>query len=437
MSNDRQSLVTNITRYGLPIVVGIFYLTASLGFDYTSESTFQLTSIVRSGATFSGEGFPSPLWQFILTLGSWLHLNTLLASKVLSLVFSCVAILVTYLIANEVLRDRLIAFCVSLAMAMQGWLLQTAPSGSALTLAITLTLAGLFFTLRNEYVVAPFMFGLCTLVFWQAVFLLVPLCLDIWMNSVSKQRSVKVVLSGCIVYLSALLPWVLYVWKNDVNGLPILLQVSELPQVSFPSWIVITVLLAIACSGFVVGVRFSQDRMETVRTNIGVMIFVIILAFLGIVYHAEVWIAVIPIIATYAFSGIAELLKRLGRPHVLYGTSLMLTGLLLVHLQFDYYRWNKAAMGAAIGRAGELRIVGEWLKLNSVVSHTVCAERPFALAYCAERPVALIGNHDESCGDLIVTSRREVAGYDVVFTPEPVHESSGIPLEHYTVWRRR
>ncbi|MBM2839527.1 MAG: hypothetical protein HW412_55 [Bacteroidetes bacterium] len=435
VSSEHRPFVVNITRYGLPIVVGIFYLTASRGFEYTSESTFQLLNIMNNSSTVSsGDGVPSPLWQFLLTVGGRLNLNSLLAAKVLGLVFSCIAILVVYLTANEILRDHLTAFCVSLVAAMQGWLLQIAPSGSPFTLAMTLTFAGLFFMLRNEYVVAPFMFGLCTLVSWQAVFFMIPLCVDIWMNSVSKKRAAKVLLSGCLVYLCALLPWLLFVWKNGGDGLPVLLPVSELPQLSPFAWIVLTLLVAVAGTGFVVALRFSGNAREAVRTHSGLLMFVVVAGLIGIVYHTEMWLVVIPVVAALAFLGLAELLKHLGHQHLLYSASFVLTGLLLVHLQLDYYRVNKPAMESAIGQATELYSPAEWLRLNTTPSQTVCAEHPHILEYYAQRLVIPLKENDEACGDFIVTSRQHVTGYEVVSKLD--RESSEVSSA-YAVWRKK
>jgi hypothetical protein len=177
--------------------------------------------------------------------------------------------------------------------------------------------------------------------------------------------------------------------------------------------------------------------VEAVRTHSGVLMFVIVLVLLGVVYHTEVWVAVIPVITMYAFSGLAELLTRFGRQHLLHSASFVLTGLLLVHLQFDYYRVNKPAMTEAVGQTDEIHIVAEWLKINSAISQTVCAERSFTLEYYAERPIALMKQHDELCGDLIVTSRRDFTGYEVLFKPEPAHNSVEIPFAHYAVWRKR
>lgn len=431
MIDDQQSFVIRVTRYGLPLVVGIFYLTASLGFSYTSDSTFQLACAAREAGV--SDGFPSPLWQFLLVIGRTLGLDQLLTSKVLSMVFSCIVILVGYLIANEVLGDRLMAFCVSLVFGIQGWMLQLAPSGSALTLGILLTLAGLFFMLRNEYVVAPFMFGLCTLVAWQAVFLLIPLWIDIWNNSVNKRRAGKVVLGACIVYCSSLLPLVLYLWNSGKWGLPTMLRVAGLPHMSVLAILVLGLLCILGVAGFMLMMRSSEMRKETLRTSGGVIAFLIVLLLMASTGHSQGWLAAWPIIVVYAYSGFARVLSWLRKQQQLYSLSFVLTGLLVVHLQIEYQRENRPLMAAAVARNAELRILSEWLKINSPDASSVCAEHPGIVGYYAERAVDPLGDQEEPGREWVVTSRQGVLGYDVAFKPAVSTEGE----QHYAVWRRK
>ncbi len=432
MSDEQQSFVITVTRYGLPVVVGIFYLTASLGFSYTSDSTFQLLGAARD-ATSVSEGFPSPLWQFLLMIGGSLGVDQLLASKVLSLVFSSAAILVAYLVATEVLGDRLMAFCVSLVFGMEGWMLQLAPSGSALAMAILLLLTGMFFILRNEYVAAPFIFGLCTLVFWQAVVLLVPLWMDIWINSVNKRRAVKVVLSACIVYCSSLLPLVLYSWSSGSRVLPTMLRVVELPQMSVIAAVILGLLTLLGVAGLGLVMKSSEKGLEVLRTNGGVVAFTITVILVSFVYHSQVWLGALPLIIVYAYAGFAVILKRIGRQRLLYSLLFVITGLLVVHLQIEYQRTNKPSMAAAVEKNAELRILAEWLRTNSSNVSSVCAEQPGIVGYYAERPVDPLSDNEEAACALIVTSRREVAGYDLAFRPvAPPNDG-----RHYAVWREK
>gem|GEM_PF-3188562 len=436
MSDNQPQIVIKITRYGLPLVVGIFYLTATLAFEFTADSTLRMASFVRHGFVSPPiGGSPSPLWWFLLTIGGWFHLDILLASKVLSLVFCCATILVGYLVANEILRDRLIAFCVSLILALQGWLLQLAPSGSALSLAIVLILAAIFFMLRNEYVVAPFILGLSTLVVWQAVFILVPLCLDILLNSVSNRRAWKVIVSACFVYLGALLPWAIYAWVNSAEGVPILLTGSELPPLSITEMVTLSFLGLLCIIGFAPSLWSQDSRTESLRTNGGTLMFMGVLIVLGLIPYVDIWYAVLPLVVAYSFFGLTEVLKRTGRPLLLHSLSFVFTAFVLVLLQVDYYNVNKPSMARAVEEANERRIVAEWISTNVSSSRSVSAERVGALEYYAERHIAQLQQHGQPSDDFVVSSVHALACYEVAFTP--MGETTTVPGQTYVVWKRK
>lgn len=438
MNESQSHIVIRITRYGLPLVVGIFYLTASLGFEFTSDSTLRMASFVQYGFLSPPiEGSPSPLWWFLVSIGGWFHVDLVLASKVLSLVFCCGTILVGYLVANEILRDRLIAFCVSLMLALQGWLLQLAPSGSALSLAIVLILTALFYMLRNEYVVAPFILGLCTLVLWQAMFLLIPLCIDIRINSVSKQRSWKVILSACVVYLSALLPWAVYAVVNSAKGAPMLLGVSELPPLSITGIVTLSILGMLGMFGLATSLQLQSSRMELLRTNGGALVFVGVLVALGSIVHVDVWYAVLPLVVVYSFFGLAEVLKRMGEQRFLHSLSLVFTAFILLLVQFDYHNVNKPSIARAVEEASQLRSVAAWISTNVPSGQSVAAECVGTIEYYAERPVALLQQAEEPLEDFVVSSGRTLAGYEIAFSLPASAEGTTAASRNHVIWRKK
>ena len=428
------SSTARIARYGVPAVIGIFYLTASLAFDFTSEGTMAMASLVKYGFSSPlGAGSPSPLWEFILTVGRMFRLDPLLSAKVLSLVFSCLAILVCYLVANEILRDYVMAFCVALILAMQGWFLQIAPSGSALGAAMALVLAVVFFMLRNDYVVATFILGLCTLIFWQAVFLLVPLCADIGINSINKRRALKVMLVAGLAYGGALLPWVVFSWINARDMIPVMLGFSELPALTAVG----TLTLALPGSCAVVGLALAASGAKHERRSAGVgpHLFMIFLFILGTVLHLDVWYAGIPLVLAYGFLGLTRVWERLGRGNPGYTVSIVLTGVLLIGAQSSFYTENKPSMADAIAQMRELRTAGEWVGMNSLTGQDICAEHPAVIGYYAERPVTSVAQSSGSHCDLMVSSRTEISGYEMAFSPKASPDE--VPVQRFAVWRKR
>lgn len=393
-----------------------------------------MASLAKQGSSsLVAGGYPSPLWQFLLTVAGRFHLDPLLSEKVLSLIFSCLAILTYFLVANELLRDYVMAFCAVLAVAMQGWFIQIAPSGSALSAAIALAMAVVFFMLRNEYVVASFLLGLSTLVYWQAVFLFIPLCADIWINSVSKQRASHVMLSVGLAYVCALLPWVAFAWTSHENVIPVMLRTPELPPLSYPLVLTRVILGSLGLWGL--ALSFPAAKRESLRAHGGPLLFMILLFALGGALHSEAWYAGLPLVVVYALSGLGEVLRSWGREHLIYSASFVLTGLLLICWQHDYFRENRPSMAVAIARAQDLRAAAGWIRTNSPARQNICAEHPVVVEYYAERAVTSAEQSDGSTCDLVVTSRGQMPGYEKAFSPQSMFDA--VPMQRYAVWRKK
>lgn len=419
---------SSVARFGLPFVICVFYLTASLGFQFTADSAFMMAMTIGTGDAAGS----SPLWQFLLVVGKWFHLDALVVGKVLSLLLTSSTILLVFLVANEILRDRILSLLVSLVFAMQGWLLQIAPSGSALSLAIVLCLGGIFFALRNEYVVAPFVLGAAALVSWHVVLLMVPLSIDIWMNSVSKRHAWHVILMSWIVFLCAVLPWVVFGASKTMSGIPILLEFTGLHSASWFSMVMLGVLLLASAAGLVLS--FSARR-EHFRTLASVALFTAVLAIIGIAFQVQVWLAAVPLIFILSFIGIAETLRFVGRERLIYSATLVLTGLMLVISQIDYQTVTRPLMVSAIAYTAEFRIAGEWIKSEIPKQLAVESEYPGVVAFYSSRPVSRL-NSGEASADILVTTSGAPSGYDSVFRP-PHPFDAGEPDAYVTVWRRR
>ena len=434
MTKEHLSSPASVARYGVPVVAGLFYLMASRGFDFTSEGTWAMAGFVKYGFSSPlASGSTSPLWEFFLAVGGGFHLDPLLTGKVLSLIFSCLTILVCSVVTYEIVQDYAISLCVTLIMAMQGWLLQIGPSGSPLSAAIALVLAVMFFMLRNEYVVAPFILGLCTLISWQVVVLLLPLWADMWFNSVSKRRAQRVMLAAALAYVAAVLPWAVYSAAYNRPLIPVIADMPELPMLTIMAALTMIVPGALGFAGLALVARGeARDRF---RTSAGPLMFLVLLLVAGAASRSDIWYAAIPLVLVYAFLGLAEVLKRLRGQNLVYSLSFVLTGLLLIGAQRIYYKENEPSMAAAIGRAEELRTAGEWISRNVPRAQNVCAEHPSVVGYYAERAVASAESGTGSSCDLVVSSRSDTAGYERAFTPDtPVDAASA---QRYVVWRRK
>jgi hypothetical protein len=414
----------------------VFYFAAAMGFAFTADTGFSIASALKFGfPAVVDSGFATPLWTGMVAIARVFHLDPLLVAKVLSLFFSCAAILAAYLVGREITGDALISFCVALAFSMQGWLLQSAPSGSALPLATVLVLTGLFFILRNEYLIAIIVIGLCSLLFWQGIVLLLPFAADLWLNSVSKKRALKVGISAVLVYFAVLLPWILYARFTDLPMVPVLPPMKELPPVSVSMLILISILIAMAVAGVLLALARRRAAPGSVPVNGGAVLFGLVLVAFNPIAHSDLWLPALPIFLACSFRGVAELLFKIKKVSFLYTVSVGMCALLLALSQFDFRENTRPAMYRAQSLLDQNRIAAEWLRMNAPDRATLCAESPGVLEYYAEREVAQRDEADAPCGEFLVGSQPVVTGYAVAFIAPP--GVGGELHERVAIWRRQ
>jgi hypothetical protein len=446
VEGEQSPVVRNVARFGLPCVILIFYLSASLGFEYTPDSTFHALSVARgivqgtflqSASLIKESGTPSPLWDFMIAIGGYMHLDLVLASKILSLFFSCGVILCSYFVAFEVLRDHLLAFCTSLIVAMQSWLLQIGPSGSALSLGLLLSLACLFFLLRNEYILAAFFCGVCTLVFWQAIGLAFCLVLDVFMNSIDKHRSLKIMAGTVLVYLCVLLPWVLFAYCFSVPGVPRLWPVDGLFVRYLSSPLEEVLLLGMMVAGFAVLIKSGARGYHALRSQIAPLGWVLWLSVIAITTQAEVWLMVIPLFAIYAFAGLRELLFALQRQYLVYGLAFVVTGLLLVYNQIAFRTITKDVMRRGAEESRQLVSIAYWLKANGKTEETIASEQCGILGFFTDNPVVQYGDQIYPGVMFVVTTKNNLAGYRMVYSASASPpEILGLAEKGFALWRK-
>lgn len=340
---EEHPFVGPLVRYGIPSLILVFYISASLHFNFTPDSTFAALHALNHTGVDS-------LWSLLLRSATLFNLDALLAAKVFSLLFACFTILVSYLIANEVLRDHLLAFCVALMVSMQAWLLQLAPSGSGLCCALFLVLATIFFLLRNEYIIGAFCAGLASLVAWQAAGLLVVLAVDALINSVSKNRSVKIIASIVLVFFGVVLPWMLYSLYVGKLLLPNEVAITEVPTV-LPHVAFETVLL--------VGLMFvgvvllaTRDR-EALRSQTAVVLWIVAASY----SHQRMFVLSLPLIIVYAVLATRKVVEIFGKPHFGHLLVGILTAAILAYNQFVVHPVTKQLMEDTIADAEKLRTV--------------------------------------------------------------------------------
>ena len=441
--SEEHPLVFRVVRYGLPLVVALFYLTSSLAFDYTPDSAYTTLIAARSLATSTpgvthsdntSSFSPNPLWVFFVGLGGTLGLDVLLTAKVFSLFFTSVGILLVYLVAYELLRDRLIAFCAALATAMQSTLLQAAPSGTAHGIALALSLAAMFFLLRNEYLLATLLAGISTLVFWEGVVLFLVLVADVWMNSVNARRAAKVIASSACVYGAVLLPWGLYSIAVHGPVIPFLVPFGDFVRGAL-DWTKLIVTGVLAFVGVVLMVRKRGEGQGLLRNQAAAFIWMMCAFGICLVGNSDLWIVVVPLVIVFAFQGLQRIALSWNRPDVVYSAIVFLAGVLLALSQMTFTQTTRGAMAEGMEQSLQLIPVAYWIKAQVPPDATIQGVRPGILSYYAGREVgqyAMFESGQIHAPEYIVTDALRVEGYESVYKP-----GSAGGTYSYAVWRRR
>jgi len=441
--NDEYPLILRIVRYGLPLVVALFYLTASLAFDYTPDSAYTTFHAARDlaqhGEVIQNQSLvsPNPLWVFFLALGGVLNVDVVLTAKVFSLFFASLSVLCTYLVANELLKEKLLGFCAALLTAMQYSLLQSAPSGTAHAMAMTLSLSAMFFLLRNEYLLATLFTGLCTLVFWEGAVLFFVLIIDIWLNSTSKRRGIKVIGSVVIVYGAVLLPWLLYSIVIQNSFLTLLVPVGEFPEFSWRETVSAAVVGASTIAGVVLLTHRFEERVAFLRNQSAALAWGLVACFMGLYGGSDLWMLAIPFGAAFAFQGLKQSLIRWNKLGSFYSLAFLLTAFLLALSQATFTGVARTAMSDGIEASQQLIPISYWIKSHVPNDATVCAmHRQGILRYYAERDIMCADRsktdrkRDEY--DYVVDNAMTMDGFDLVYTPGIAGSTHA-----YGIWRRR
>src|SRR5258708_25059562 len=122
----------------LPVIVALFYFSASLHFGYTPDDTyiylrFAKNLVQGNGISFNpgvpSYGFTSPLWLFIISLGGAMGVDVYMAAKAIDLVFASLALIVFYLLSFELIRDAAVSVCATVAFSVNAWLMRWAGTG--------------------------------------------------------------------------------------------------------------------------------------------------------------------------------------------------------------------------------------------------------------------------------------------------------------------
>ncbi|MBI5215205.1 MAG: hypothetical protein HY960_05585 [Ignavibacteriae bacterium] len=216
---SRDTFVKMLAIVGVPVVVIVFYITASLHFSYTPDDTFIYLQFARNviagdGMSFNaGEptyGFTSPLWLLLVSLGGKMGIDLYIAAKTLDLVLASAAIVVFFILAIEMIRNIVTAFLATIVFSSSAWFIRWAGSGMETSLAVLLVLLTFLYCMRNEYLLATVFTALLTFVRPEAFLLMTLILVDVIINSHDKQRAMRLNVKLILMYVAFLTPWLIY-----------------------------------------------------------------------------------------------------------------------------------------------------------------------------------------------------------------------------------
>lgn len=427
MENGGFDIITKIIRYGIPVVVGLYYINAYFFFDFTPDSTFLAQQYFTGIASPAQWTSPEPAWMFLSHFGTTLGLDKLLVMKVLSLLCSCCVILFSFLLGLEIIGDRFVALCVSFSLAVQGWLLQLGPSGSALPFALALMLVSLFFLFRNEYLLASVFSGVASLVFWQAGLLVGIIAIDVFINSRDARRAGKVAISMLLVLFGMVVPWLLYAWSTNSGLVPSLVEFGAWPERGFLFFLFV-VLTAVTALGSLFPLEKSR---EEILKFIPLLLWVgLFLVFGAASQTVDLYYLTLPAVTILGFNGMRRFLEQSGRQRSVMVFSLLLTTLIVLVNQIQFFGSGQTFIRKTISQNRELEEIGVWLKVH-LTNESVSADRNGIVGYFAQTRVDQ--GQERPTTHFVVTDQRNLRGYKEIFSSADAAEIA-TGASHFALW---
>lgn len=319
-----------VVRYGMAIIVLLFYITAVMHYEYTPDDTYiylQYGKNIANGEGFSfNPGTPSygitgPLWALLIAAGTALHLDPYVAAKTLDLFFACVALLVLYLVAFLILRDKRYAFLAATLFAFDAWFLRWTGSGMEASLAVLLALLCTLYVYRNEYALASVVCGILSLVRPEGALLFVVLQVDNFINSTNRWASFRSTLRSVGVFAAITLPWVVFSYIHFGTIIPNTVAAKTSAGMSWSEFSFVATSVAgilgstqapsILALGAGVLIAWRKEGWKGIRLDVFAFLWIVLLAASYVMMKVQVvsryLLLISPFIVIYGVWGIQKI----------------------------------------------------------------------------------------------------------------------------------
>ena len=446
MNQQQSPAITQVVRIGLPVAVLIYYVSAALGFEYTPDSTYFSLQCARDLATgaglqvpqgWVGAGYPNPLWTLLIAAGHVFGLDYLLTAKILSLILGSTAIMLSYFVAHEILRDHMLAFLAVLVIGLQSWFLQVAPSGNGLPLVLCLTLASLLFLLRNEYLLSAICAGMATLVAWELFGLMALLWFDITINTKDRIQGTRIARGCLLAFVATLLPWILGALYASKPFLPELLPAGDGGTAALLGKTGFLLLVGFAVAGIVLLARSGAAGRERMRNHYSLWFWMLIMGLASLQGPEILPYLVLPLLVIYAFYGLQQIGERFVREELRYTLLIAVAGVFLLVNQLTYTLEAKPRMAVRVEREQHLTAIASWLHQYLPEGASVSARETGLLGYLSGREILPEHRVLPNQSDFVVAVEQPSDEYVITFAPEeqPALQPGNVDAR-IVVWRK-
>ena len=399
-------------RYGIGVVVLVFFVTVNLHFDYTPDDTYiylQYAKNIARGEGFSfnaGEpsyGITGPLWVLLIAGGTKLGLDPYIVAKTLDVLFASLAIIAFYALAFAVIRDRVFALLAAWMFSFDAWFLRWSASGMETSLAVLLAIIAVWYAYTKEYVVASFVAVILTLVRPEGALLFVVILLDALLNARDRTVRWRALAGSVLMYGMILSMWLVFAYAYFGSVVPNTLQakstsLASLPVLWFTTFSSLKILgatqvvpLLLLILGIAVTVRHYGWRI--IKEEGVFVLWIVALPVLYILLSVQVisryLVLLIPFVVIYGVWGIKRLeLTAVISPQRSLLMLLVVAGISLVQNQYVYRSRVVPHMNNfTMGMSECLKPIAYWLRSNTPQDATILTPDIGMLGYVTERTV--------------------------------------------------
>lgn len=399
-----------MARYGIVAVVVIFYVTAALHFDYTPDDTYiylQYAKHVASGEGFSfnnetpSYGVTGPLWVLIVAAGAVGGLDPYTVAKILDLVFASLAVLVLFVLASTVLKDRLYALCAAWILSLDAWFLRWSASGMETSAAVLLSLVAVLYVFRNEYLIASIVCGLLSLLRPEGILLFAVIQVDNFLNTTDITPARRVFFRSLFLYGLIVVPWIVFSVSSFGSFLPNTLGAKTFEEITVGSlvYVLLTEFQILGATqglmGLLLGaglvIALKRSGWKKVRLEAFPVFWIVGLLLFYVVSNVQVvsryLLLIIPFVILYGVWGLRQILEG-------WSANSSKTRLAFALMLFVSAAQNQSVYrflvvphmeGFSRGMNECLKPIAYWLKENSDPKANVLTPDIGLLGYVSER----------------------------------------------------